>query len=188
MTRGVLTFAFFGGDAYVPLTLTSIRGASAAVAGLALTASTLTWTLGAWIQERRISAWGPRRLIRTGFVLVAAGAVGMTTLLSHSTPVWLGPVMWGVAGLGIGLAYAPISVTVLHDASPGQEGQASSALALTDVLGTALGTGTGGAAVAFGHAHGWDPRAGLAFAFAIAVVVAIAGATVARRIPARLSD
>ena len=112
----------------------------------------------------------------------------MTTLLSHGTPVWLGPVMWGVAGLGIGLAYAPISVTVLHDASPGQEGQASSALALTDVLGTALGTGTGGAAVAFGHAHGWDPRAGLAFAFAIAVVVAIAGATLARRIPSRLSD
>ena len=188
LTRGVLTFAFFGGDAYVPLTLTSIRGASAAVAGLALTASTLTWTLGAWVQERRINRWGPRRLIRTGFVLVAAGAVGMTTLLSHGTPVWLGPVMWGVAGLGIGLAYAPISVTVLHDASPGQEGQASSALALTDVLGTALGTGTGGAAVAFGHAHGWDPRAGLAFAFAIAVAVAIAGATVARRIPVRLSD
>jgi MFS family permease len=123
-----------------------------------------------------------------GFVLVAAGAAGMTTLLSHTTPVWLGLVMWGVAGLGIGLAYAPLSVTVLHVALPGQEGQASSGLALTDVLGTALGTGAGGAAVAFGHANGWDPRAGLAFAFGIAFVVAIVGATIARRIGVSLSD
>ena len=93
-----------------------------------------------------------------------------------------------MAGLGIGLAYAPISVTVLHDALPGQEGQASSALALTDVLGTALGTGTGGAAVAFGHANGWDPRAGLAFAFAIAFGMAVIGAAISRRIRASLSD
>jgi predicted MFS family arabinose efflux permease len=188
LTRGILTFAFFGGDAYVPLTLTSIRGASAATAGLALTASTLTWTIGAWIQERRIAVWGPRRLIRVGFVLVAAGAAGMTTLLFRTTPLFLGPVTWAVAGLGIGLAYAPISVTVLHDAPTGQEGRAASALSLTDVLGTALGTGTGGAAVAFGHANGWDPRAGLGVAFAIAVAVAGVGTMVARRIPSRLSD
>ncbi|HSS10752.1 MAG TPA: hypothetical protein VLL25_12755, partial [Acidimicrobiales bacterium] len=148
----------------------------------ALTASTLTWTLGAWIQERRIGTWGPRRLIRMGFIFVAAGTIGMTSLLSHATPVWLGPVMWAVAGLGIGLAYAPISVTVLHDAPPGQEGRASSALSLTDVLGVALGTGTGGAAVAFGHAHGWDPRAGLGAAFAIAFVVAAIGTVVAGRV------
>jgi MFS family permease len=182
LSRGVLTFAFFAGDAYVPLTLTSIRGTSAAIAGLALTASTLTWTLGAWIQERRIATWGPRRLITMGFVLVAIGTVGMTSLLSYATPIWVGPVMWAVAGLGIGLAYAPISVTVLHDAPPGQEGRASSALSLTDVLGTALGTGTGGAAVALGHANGWDPRAGLAVAFAIAAIVAGSGTLVARRV------
>ena len=66
LTRGVLAVAFFGADAYVPLTLTSIRGASAAAAAAALTASTLAWTLGSWVQERRIDRWGPRRLIVAG--------------------------------------------------------------------------------------------------------------------------
>ena len=40
--RGLLTFSFFGVDAYVPLLLHDWRGQSVAFAGLALTAATLT--------------------------------------------------------------------------------------------------------------------------------------------------
>ena len=40
LLRGVLTFAFFAADAYVPLALQGWRGTSATVAGLALTAAT----------------------------------------------------------------------------------------------------------------------------------------------------
>ena len=51
----------------------------------------------------------------------------------------VGPVMWGLAGLGMGMAYAPITMAVLNQAAPGREGAASSSLQLTDVLGVALG-------------------------------------------------
>jgi MFS family permease len=179
LVRGVLTFCFFGADAYVPLTLTSVRGASPTVAGVALTVSTLSWTIGSWIQERRVRQWGARPFIRTGFVLIAIAIAGLPTLLSSATPLLLGPVYWGVAGLGIGLAYAPISLTVLKEAPPGQEGRVSAALTLTDVLGTALGTGVCGAAVGLG----WDRRAGLGTAFAIAFVVALTGILLAGRVP-----
>jgi hypothetical protein len=104
--------------------------------------------------------------------------------LVRATPVAVGPLSWAIAGMGIGLAYAPLSLIVLKEAPPGQEGRNSAALTLTDVLGTALGTGICGAAVGFGHANGWDRRAGLGLAFAIAFVGAVAGAVLARRLPA----
>jgi MFS family permease len=187
LIRGVLTFAFFGADAYVPLTLTSIRGASATTAGIALTAATLTWTAGAWIQERWIQRWGPRRLVAAGFACILVAIAGFATILSHSVPLVLGPVTWGVGGMGMGLAYAPISLTVLHEAAPGREGSASSSMQLTDVLGVALGTGMGGAAVALGHASGWDPRQGLLVAFALTAAVGAGGLVLTRRLPVTLA-
>ena len=52
LLRGVLTCAFFGVDAFVALTLVGWRGISATEAGIALTAATIAWTAGAWIQAR----------------------------------------------------------------------------------------------------------------------------------------
>ncbi|HXX78862.1 MAG TPA: MFS transporter, partial [Ktedonobacteraceae bacterium] len=43
-TMGLLSIAFFGGEAFLPLTLISIRGQNTIVAGIALTAATLCWT------------------------------------------------------------------------------------------------------------------------------------------------
>ena len=64
--RGLLMFAFFGTEAYVPLALTEVRHTSSTVAGLALTMATLRWTAGAWVQERTVQRLGPRRLGRAG--------------------------------------------------------------------------------------------------------------------------
>ncbi len=44
LSRGLLTFAFFGADAYVTLTMTTVRHHSPALAGVAVTGSTLGWT------------------------------------------------------------------------------------------------------------------------------------------------
>ena len=46
---------------------------------------------------------------------------------------------WGVAGLGMGLSYAPLSLVVLAEAPEGAEGTASAALQLCDTLGVRLG-------------------------------------------------
>ena len=73
LLRGVLTFGFTGAEAFVPLMLVSLRGMSAAQAGLSLTAATLTWAMGAWEQARRVGAWGAGLLIRLGLGLVVLG-------------------------------------------------------------------------------------------------------------------
>lgn len=148
LLRGLLTWAFFAADAYVPLAFVEVRGTSVATAGLVLTASTVTWTAGAWIQERLVGRAGVRRLVGAGFVTVLAGLAITAIVLLPAAPLAVGIVGWGVTGLGMGLAYAPLTLAVLREALPGQVGSASSALQLSDVLGTALGSGLGGALIA----------------------------------------
>ena len=183
LVRGVLTFSFFAADAYVPLALTSVRGTSTVFAGVAVTACSLLWTVGSWVQERRIERTGAARLVRAGFSLVVVGIALLMVTLSSAVPPWLGIVAWSVGGLGIGLAYSPLAVTALAAAATGQEGAASSALNLTDVLGVALGTGVGGVVVAAGDHHGWAPGPTLLVAFVIALAMGLAGVLLSTRLP-----
>jgi MFS family permease len=184
--RGILTFAFFGTDAYVSLAMTDARDQPTWVAGLALTGATLAWTSGAWIQQRVVGDRGPAWLVRRGFVLLGVGIAGLLVALNPSVPVAAAIAAWSVAGLGMGLAYAPISVTVLGTAAPGQEGSASASLQLTDVLGVSLGTGLGGVFVALGDGRGWDTSSSLTLAFIVTLAVAAGGVLAARRLPRRL--
>jgi MFS family permease len=186
LSRGLLTFTFFGADAYVTLTVTAIRHRTPVVAGIAVTGATMAWTAGAWIQARLSQSWEGRRLVRTGLVIVLAGIAGMVLVLLPGVPVAEGLAAWTVAGLGMGLAYAPISLMMLQKAPPGQEGRASASLNLADVLGTAIGIGVGGAAVA--AAAGRDLRLGILAAFCAAAAVGLVALVVTRRLPSGLSS
>jgi MFS family permease len=180
-SRGLLTFTFFGADAYVTLAVTAVRHRSPVVAGLAVTGATVSWTVGAWVQARLSDTWEGRRLVRAGLLIVLVGIAGMVLVLQPAVPVAEGLAAWTVAGLGMGLAYAPLSLMMLHKAQPGQEGQASASLNLADVLGTALGIGVGGAAVA--AAAGGDLRPGITAAFAVAAAVGLMALVFTRRLP-----
>jgi MFS family permease len=136
------------------------------------------------VQARCIARWGPRRLVRPGECLVAIGLGAMCVVLLPSVPPALAVVAWAVAGAGIGTAYAPLSVTTLDLAAAGEEGRATSALQLCDVLGQALGTGVAGAIVAAASRIGHGPAVALAFSFAIAV--ALTGVIVGAWLPGQL--
>ena len=72
-------------------------------------------------------------------------------------------------------------MTTLDRAAPGEEGRATSALQLCDVLGQAIGTGVAGAIVAAATGIGHGPGVALAFSFAIAV--ALIGVIAGTRLP-----
>ncbi|MGH3264920.1 MAG: MFS transporter, partial [Trebonia sp.] len=184
-SRALLTCCFFAGDAYVPYAIVTVRHGPTALAALALTASTLTWTAGSWVQARCIARYGPRRLVRPGECLVAVGLGLMCLVVLPSVPPALAVVAWAIAGGGIGTAYAPLSVTTLGLAAAGEEGRATSALQLCDVLGQALGTGVAGAIVA-GTAASVGHGTGVTLAFSFAIVVAFTGVIVGARLPGRL--
>jgi MFS family permease len=187
MSRGLLTFAFFGADAYVTLTVTTLRGHSTLLAGAVVTASTLAWTIGSWVQARLNDRWEGARMVRIGLVLILLGTAGMAWQLRPGVPVWEAFVAWSAAGLGMGLSYAPISLMMLRAAPPGREGWASASLNLADVLGIALGVGIGGAAVA-AFSRGTRPvAAGVVIAFAVSALAAVLALLIARRLPGSLT-
>jgi len=181
LTRGLLTFTFLGTDAYVTLAVTAVRHRTPVVASIAVTGATVAWTAGAWVQARLSQSWEGRRLVRCGLTIVLTGIAGMVLALQPGVPVAEGLAAWTVAGLGMGLAYAPTSLMMLQKAPPGREGQLSASLNLADVLGTAIGIGVGGAAVAAAAGH--DLRLGIAVAFGIAAAVGLVALAVTRRLP-----
>ncbi len=183
--RGLLTGAFFAADTYVPLAVVDGRGGPTWLAGLALTATCITWTTASWTQARLIDSWGPRRLDRTGFAAIGAGVVGMLAV-SQGLPAWVAVPVWSVAGFGIGLAFAPLSITVLAAARPGEEGSASAALQLSDTLGIAVGTGVAGWLVATGDHRGWTVASGVTAVYAFALLATLVGWLAARRLPAHV--
>jgi MFS family permease len=186
LSRGLLTCCFFAGDAYVPYAITAVRHAPTALAALALTATTMTWTAGSWVQARCVARFGPRRLVRLGEGLVLAGLGLMCAILLPSAPPWFGVLAWAVAGGGMGLAYAPLSVTALDRAPEGEEGRVTSGLQLCDVLGQALGTGVAGAIVA-AAAGGLGPRAAVALAFSFGIAISVLALGAGVRLPQRLA-
>jgi MFS family permease len=179
--KGLVTFAFFGAEAFLPLALTTVRGETMVVAGAALTAGTLAWTTGAWIQERLISRIDPVVLVRTGLATVAVAIVGAAGVLFVPGPGVVAIVVWALAGLGIGVSYSTTTLIVFDLTPKGEEGGAAAALQLANVLGVAFGTGAGGAMLAIATSTGASEASGIAAIDAVMVAVAIVGAMAAGR-------
>jgi MFS family permease len=183
--RGLLTLSFITVDAFTPLAVTSVSGKSVLVAATAVALNSLTWALGAWLADRLLPARQPQTLIRAGFALIAVGIGVALALLVPALPLVVGFAGGALAGLGLGLAYSPLSVVVLTASEPGTEGSASSALLLFDNLGFTFGTALVGALVAAGARARWDAAMPLAVGWSSAAVVAVLGAGLTRRVGAK---
>ena len=166
---------FFGIDAFVPLALVEWRGVSLAEAGIALTAATIVWTAGSWTQAHWSTRWSSYRFVQAGFAVALVGLAGFTIVLRQDVSWLVAIPTFALAGFGMGLAYSPIALIVLREAAAERQGSASSALSLTDMLGTALGTGVTGAIVAIGLRSNGQPVPGLAIAFVVALAAGLGG-------------
>jgi len=182
LIRGVLTFAFFSVDAYVPLLLIGWRGIDASVAGIALTVATLTWTAAAWVQARYVVRLGAGRFVTACFAIVLLAIALLALVLSPSVPIIVASIAWGIAGIGMGLGYAPLTLVVLAEAPPEVQGMATAALQLSDVLGTALGTGAGGAVIAFALGAGQPASVGLGGVMVLGAAVGCIGLVLSARL------
>jgi MFS family permease len=143
LARGLLTGAFFGVEVYLPLTLTAVHGTSPALAGLPLTIGALGWS-GASALQGRYPDIPRHRLLRAGFLLLAAGLAGTTVAAFAGLPYWLVLPVWTVAGAGMGLAMPSLSVQLLDLSPPGERGFNTAALQIWDILMSTACIGFGG--------------------------------------------
>jgi MFS family permease len=183
LLRGAMTFAFFSGDAFIPLLLQTWRGTPAVLTGIVFTVTTVAWTGGTWFQARRIERVGPRRFLATGFGLIAIGALLTIFVVLPSVPPELAVVTWLGPGIGMGFMYSAVTLVVLRGSVAAEQGAASASLQLSDILGTALGTGVAGAIAAAGERAGGNGLGiALAGVFTVSLVSALLGLVGTRRI------
>jgi MFS family permease len=183
-----ISFAFFGTEAFIPLSVVELRGGSVTLGGFALSAAAVTWVTGSWLQDRAAGAGMRRTLVVVGAGLIAAG-IGITAVvLLPDAPILIATVGWAVAGLGMGLAYSMLALLMLETSAPGDEGFSSAALQLMFTLGTAFGAGIGGAVVALSEAGALELGEAIGITFAIMAVAALLGLIVGWRVPGGPSE
>lgn len=142
-TRGLLTVAFFGAEAFVPLMLVSTRGLNASTAGLALSAAAIGWSAGSFVQAR--VNFRRQWLLVIGSSLLSISLGGLALAAAAEVPFWVLVVVWSAAGFAMGLTLSSTSVLVLKLSAPHEQGRNSAALQLSDQLGGVVGTaGAGG--------------------------------------------
>lgn len=180
--RSLLNATFMTAQTFLPLLLVREHGWLEAQAGLVLTASAITWALGAAIQGRVRSEGGRARLSWSGPLVLTAGTIIAAGATLPGRP-WFALVGWTVAGLGIGLVFPAMSVLVLQQTPKAQHGQVSSALQVADAFGAALGLAGGGAlfTALVGDGGTTAYLAGLTLAALFGLLAALAGSRAARR-------
>ncbi|WP_240482456.1 MFS transporter [Microbacterium sediminis] len=136
LMRGVLAGGFFGAEVYIPKLFIDRYGWSSTFAGLGLTIAGITWALGAELSARHADRVGDRRLVLAGVGLLSS-SIGL--VLASAVFGWPGivpAIAWGIGGLGMGFVYARLSVLMLAYSSPRDQGFNSSALQISDAVGS----------------------------------------------------
>ena len=146
-SRALISGAYAGMEAYLPLTMSAVHGYSPALAGLPLTITALGWSAASALQGRFLD-WSREASLRTGFILVAAGLAGFGLVAQPWFPAWPAFVICAVGGAGMGIAMPAISVLLLRYSPEGERGFNTSAMQLADWVGSALLIGLGGVLLA----------------------------------------
>ena len=150
--RGVVAGAFFAAEIYVPLALQEIRGTSVALSGGVLTAATITWFAGSWLQGSHKLSYSREQILFAGVLLVSLGIALTPLAVFGPTSIVISAlaasVVWGIAAFGMGMVFPTLGVLML-DKSPDEEhARHSASLQMSDSFGVIIATAIAGSVLA----------------------------------------
>ena len=184
----LLSAAFLGVDSFITLMLTGIRGVSLAEASIVVTAATVSWAAGSFWQSSRAERIRPSRLVLVGTWLITIGIAAVAGGLIDSVPIVVPYIGWGLAGLGMGIAFPTVPLSVMRAAEDENQAEELSSTLLMDTLGMAVGAGLGGGCIALSLAFSQGLRVGIAGAYGVGFLAALLLFVVAKRLPSELAS
>lgn len=131
----------------LPLYLINALGLDVMGAGLVLAAMAVGAFLSGAVARHLAARFGSPGTVLIGLGLEVAGVVVLAVLVSGDTPGWLVAMPLVGYGLGLGLASAQLTGTVLRDVPVDASGQGSATQSTVRQVGSALGTAVAGAAL-----------------------------------------
>lgn len=175
--------SFFSVEGFLPVYLTRVAGLSLTVAAVVVTCGVLSWTIGTWAQSRLASSRPIARIARLGETLMLLGVLGVIAGVASAVAVVV-YVAWGVAGLGMGMAWPAIGVLATDVASSGDEVTTLARYQLGDVLGSAVGPALVGVAVTAAASRDLGLTDGLLIGFGMTCALLLALLFACARLPA----
>ncbi len=131
----------------LPLYLTASVGLTIMQTGLVLAAMAIGAFASGAAARHLAARFGAPGTVMIGLALEVVGVLALTLVVSASASGWLLAVPLVVYGLGLGLASAQLTGTVLRDVPVAVSGQGSATQSTVRQIGSALGTALAGAAL-----------------------------------------
>lgn len=126
------------GATYIPLFIQGVYGESASAAGQTLTPMMLAVVTSSMVGGPLINKMSYRNIMLISTVILA-GAMALLGTMTVDTPRWVVTVYMVLVGLGIGVNFVVLNISVLHGL-PGQyKGAAVSLITFFRTIGSALG-------------------------------------------------
>ncbi|AXH97804.1 MFS transporter [Ornithinimicrobium avium] len=181
--RAAMGGSFLAAEAYLPLMLRDEHGYSPARAGGVLAVASVAWALGSWVQGRLGETVDRYRLMRAGVSVFAVMMVLLAVAVWASWPGWVPILVYGLATLGVGLAYPTTTLLVMRLSPDAEIGRNSSALQVGESLTGAVALALTG--VVFGYFYATLPHVSFVGTLVVAALVgSVAVAAAARSRPA----
>ncbi|MFB6810563.1 MFS transporter [Streptomyces sp. NPDC056387] len=140
----MISFGMFGAAFFLPLLMQGVMGWSPSDAGLAGLPMTAMIVVAAPLSSALTSRHGPRLPLVAGLTLCAAGLGALSLYGAHAhyaQYVWVLLTM----GLGMGMTFTPVSITVMQRVDPARAGMASATLNTLREIGGVIGVAALGA-------------------------------------------
>jgi MFS family permease len=179
-TRGLMSAAFFCGQAYIVLVLQQRWDLSPGQAGIALTVVGLVWATASQLQARLRRHLTSERAMLIGSVMVLAAGILMWVVIWQHLAAWMAGGAFVIAGAGMGLGFTRTGVAMLAASSDADRGFNSSALSIADSLGAALALSLCGIGFTAATAAGGDPFLAV---FGVGILCALGAVVTASRTP-----
>jgi EmrB/QacA subfamily drug resistance transporter len=144
-TGAAMAFALQGIFIVIPIYMQSVLGMTPLQSGLTVAPMSVTSGLLAPFAGRLADRFGGKYLLMAGLAIFGAGAALVTLLASASatSATFIAPFI--VAGVGLGLVFAPMTTVAMQQIRPVLAGAASGVLNTTRQLGAAIGAAVIGA-------------------------------------------
>jgi len=184
-TMLLLAASIFGMFFFLTLYMQQVLGYDALKTGIAYLPLSVTIVASSALASRFVNRFTPKPVLATGLLLATAGFLLLTRVdghgdyASHILPAMI------VLGVGLGMAFVPITIAATNGVAPGDSGLAAGLLNTTQQVGFSLGLAIlssvstsrftsaldGGSPVQAALTHGFKGAFSVAAVFCVAAVI-----------------
>jgi len=118
-----------------------------------LTAATITWFAGSWLQGSHKLKYSKPQILVGGVLMISLGIaltpVAVFAPISITASALIASVIWGIAAFGMGLCYPTLGVLMLDQSPEEEHARHSASLQMSDSFGVIISTAIAGSVLAF---------------------------------------